>query len=179
MGAENPAKPTPQEIEALIAEMARNGEGADQRWALNILRREQEAETVIPPPLQDHEVIEYLIRVMRPSGPEPCMIAFRRCWPHKGMDGIKKRPVISDRDISPEQMLAVEKITTLKQFYKAFPEIKPRGGVPKGYPSGRGLVEKRDWCRRAAALILADREQNQIDGSIAQEGKDAPTTAST
>lgn len=160
---------TPEEIREQINDLARNGQSSDKRWALNILRHERETEAILNQPLEDAEIITRLVRVMRPAGPDACSIAFRRCWPLRGADGIKKRPTIREQDISPEQWEAVKDITSLKKYYKAFPEVKPRGGFPKGYPWGRGAVAQRDWCRRAAALILADKEQANIDAQIAEE----------
>lgn len=159
------------DIQEMIAAMAQQGDGADKRWALKVLQSQQISEAVLPPLLNDAEVIERLMRVMRPAGKETCQLAYRRCWPHRGIDGIKERPAIREADITEEQQMMVERVVSLKTLYKHFPEIK-RPGFPKGYPTGRGLEAQRDWCRRKAVQCLVDREQAALDNvSIADVGK--------
>ena len=59
-------------------------------------------------------------------------------------------------------MEKVRHIKTLKRLYNAFPETK-RPGYPPGYPAGKGIAVQTEWCQRAAAKIILDREQKRAD----------------
>jgi hypothetical protein len=61
------------------------------------------------------------------------------------------------------------KITSLKLLNRHFPEAKVHG-VPKGFPSGRSLAVKAEWCRGQAVRLLveefkADIRVNPITGT--------------
>lgn len=165
-------KLTPDEITEEINELARSGQGADKRWALNILRPQTGNHLALAPIHSADEVVDRLSRLMKPAGQEASRLAYRRAFPHDGADGIKKYAEVRIGDIPPELMDVVRKIVSVRTFYKMFPSHK-RSGQPKGYPRNRGIEIQRDWLRRLAAQILMDREQESINQAIQQEGKDA------
>ena len=130
-----------EEIVDEIHELARNGEGAAQRWALQQLSAGN-ASLTIPPPMTDDEVIDRLSRLNRGAGFELAKRGFSRAYPagspvswtmarQKGVDYLP---------------------TTLKELYALFPDapMDPLTGAPPGYPETTIKLVKKRWIAEYA-----------------------------
>ena len=153
-----------EEAISLIADIARDGEGADKFRALKMVMAQESGGATLPPPLSPEEVVERLTRLMRAAGSGNCQIAYR-----KAFAGVRKgigemMPNLALADISPFEKNALPK--TLRQLYKQFPHITPKGGFPKGFPGGVGLEAQAEWVQCKAIEIMRDREQARLSSPI-------------
>lgn len=90
-----PKKPmSAEEIQSKIEDLARSGEGADQRWALRHLSGQQTSSIVLPEPLTDEERIERFARIARSQGPEITRLGYVRAFPNakKAVDQPRSDP---------------------------------------------------------------------------------------
>jgi len=149
-----------EEAITLIADIARNGEGADKFRALKMVMAQEAGGVTLPPPLSPEEVVERLTRLMAASGSGNCQIAYRKAFTRTRTGIGEAMPNLALADISPFEKNALP--TSLKQLYKRFPEIVPKGGFPKGYPVRSGLEARVEWVRCKAVEILRDREQARL-----------------
>lgn len=147
-----------------ISDIAGDRDNRDQFKALKMLAAAKSSSVVLPEPLSDGEVIERLFRLMRPAGMDLCQIAYRKAFQGR-MSNIEDKPTLLIGDLSDEMKAQVKKVTSLKVFYKVFPEMKAPG-IPKGYPSGKGMERQRGWLQRMSAKILLDREQANLDAVV-------------
>lgn len=151
-----------------ISEIADDRDNRDQFKALKMLAAAKSSGIVLPEPMSDGEMIERLVRLIKPAGMEVVQIAYRKAFPHAKRSVNESSPKLEVGDLSAEMKEMVAKVTSLKVFNKMFPEVK-QPGTPKGYPSGRGIVAQRAWLQRAAAKILLDREQEKVNGIVKQD----------
>lgn len=146
---------SPDQIEALITKMAVHGEGADQRWALKILRAERETEAVLPDPLTQDEVADRLARILRAIGTRAANSGYarffnnRRVSPQTAANALKAEDFKIDVESLPR---------TLKAMNRRYPELKPaKGGFPSGFPVGKGPLAQQEWVRKMSMKIEVDR----------------------
>lgn len=170
---DKPTRMTMEEIDQALTEMGRDPDaGADRFRALKMLRVDGGLAQTLPEPMAEGEVIRRLQTLIQAAGTEISKIAFARAFPTKREQSIDDAPLVHTKDLSPEILDKVKKITSLKLLYRAFPEVK-RHGVPKGYPSGRGMAIQLEWLRRAAARLYLDRANDEVHGPETFEGMDA------
>lgn len=155
---------TIDEIHAMLTQIARDPEaGAERFRALKMLTESGTTVVALPEPMNADEVIDRVVRMMCAVGPDLCRLAYSQAF-RNHRAGIHAATKLTVEDLPPEQKAKVRHITSLKILYRDFPEIKPpTGGVPRGYPTGRGLAAQRAWMQRCAARILLDREQDAHD----------------
>ena len=146
-----------EEITADIEAISEDPSHRDQFKALRMLAAEKSSSITLPEPMGDGEIVERLIRLMKPAGRELCQQAYARAF-HRAKDTVATAPTLRVVDLTDDQKDFVLEIRNLKQLYRAFPEIK-RHGVPTGYPSGRGIEIQQEWCRTKAGKMLIDRDQ--------------------
>ena len=157
-----------EEALKLVSDVARNGEGTAQLRALQLVLNREGTAATIPEPLGDEEKLELMSMMMASMGQIGTQFAYRRAFPYS------RRPVnhaaakIGFDDLRVDESDLPE---TLKQFYRMFPEVK-RGGFPPGFPVGKGVAVKKEWCRREAKKILLDRKQHQLDEAAMSEKAD-------
>ena len=151
------------EAMGLISDIARNGEGPDKFRALKVAMDQQSGGVALPPPMSAEEVVERLTRIMRASGKGNCQIAYRKAFVGTRTSIGDAMPDLALADITPFEKNALPR--TLRQLYKQFPSIKPRGGVPKGYPMRSGLETQTEWVQCKAVEIMRDREQTRLSGT--------------
>ena len=143
-----------------IADIARNGDGADKFRALKMVTERESSGATLPPPMSAEEIVERLTRLMRASGSGNCQIAFRKAFSGTRRNIGDAMPDLALADISPFEKSALPR--TLRQLYKQFPEIK-RSGYPAGYPRNKGLEAQMTWCQKKATEILRTREENLLN----------------
>lgn len=159
-------KKTMDEIMSDVTEIADDKEaGADRFRALKMLAAQNVAAAVLPDPMENHELVERLARLMKAAGIDICQLAYQRAFP-AAVDTVATAPKLGLSDLPPEIIEQVQKVRSLKTYYKYFPEVK-RHGFPPGYPAGRGHELQIEWLRRAAGKILLDREQAKMNANSA------------
>jgi hypothetical protein len=161
-----------------IEDVAKHGDGADKFRALKFLASAETAQSFLPPPLEPREVVDRLVRVMRPAGPDMCRVAFKEAFHNTrsliaklGIDGTA---MINEYHLTEEDKQTIQSITSLKQFYKTFQELK-RPGFPTGYPSGRDKITQQAWLQAQAQAILMDRAQKRQDAPSLERPDDPQT----
>lgn len=167
---------TLDEALGIISDIARGGEGADQMRALKLVMSQESGASHLPAPLTDAEVLERLARILRAAGPTACQLAYRKAFPsaQKRIHDASAR--VTAADVAPVDERSLP--DTLKQLYRAFPEIKPRtGGIPKGYPLKSGMAVRKQWCHREARKMILDREQAKLDTIAMHADPDATPDA--
>lgn len=154
---------TMDEIDALIDEIAQDPEsGADRFRALKMLKTDSTVGAAAPPVMTPDEMVQRISRLMLPAGEALCQVAFRRAFPKRGKPlNIEDTPQLGVEDLSPELKEQARNITSVKKLRKEFPETKQHG-VPKGYPTRRGIAVQLEWLRLAAERMFADRENAKI-----------------
>lgn len=140
-----------------LSELAANGEGAQRAQAYRMLLGQGGSQVTLPDPLEQHEIISKLARLMKPAGSRLCQLAFKQAF-SRGKD-INEAVEVYAEDL---ELQGVKLSTTLRALYKNFPEIK-KGGFPKGYPAGRSLEAKAEWCKSEHKKILIDRKQKELN----------------
>lgn len=159
---ETPRTPfTLDEIIGVVSDIARDTESRDRLRALKLLTSLNSSVAAIPPPLNDDEVVERITKLMKAAGPRLCRRAYRKAYP------LKERVPAYDHeerdDIGEAVRKKVQKLRTLRQYNKMFPEVKkPTGGVPPGYPIGSGPEAQMEWVQSAATKILIERRRREI-----------------
>ena len=151
------------EILQQMEEIARDPANRDQFKALKALAATQSAGIVLPDPLSPQEMIDRLSRQMKGCGIDICQRSYFRAFPNAKQE--LENVTVKPDDISQEMYAKYRHIKTLKRLYHAFPETK-RPGFPTGFPVGKGLAVQADWCARAAAKIILDREQARADAKL-------------
>lgn len=165
-------KPRPMDMDEVkrnLEAIARDPNHRDHFKALKMLSAEETASVVLPDPLSYDEVVERLIRVMKPCGRDACHTAYHSAFGTSHRD-INLPPEFTAEDLTEEEMKIVANVTSIPVLYKTFPETK-QNRVPKGYPVGKGMIAQRDWLRRAAIKILVDKRQKLREDAI--KAKDA------
>ena len=142
-----------------IHELARSGEGADRRWALRILTEGQTTAITLPDPMDDDEVITRMSMMMKGAGARLTQISYRRAFPNVRVGTMLGGDLPYD-EATDEMRRIAARITSLKLLNKKFPEANV-GHVPKGFPTGRSLAVKADWCREQALKLLVERERKE------------------
>jgi hypothetical protein len=137
--------------------------GPDRFRAIKMLTQVQTATVMLNEPMNDGEVVERLARVLKGAGPAMSQIAYGKAFPnHK--HAIASNITVAYADATPEQVKDSKRTTSLKLLYTHFPEAK-RHGVPKGFPSGRSLVVKSEWCQNQALKLIIERETRERQGA--------------
>lgn len=149
-----------EEITADIEQISQDPEHRDQFKALRMLAAEKATSVVLPDPMSDNEIIERIARLIKPVGRALSSIAYRRAFPYN-KDIEDEMPKLAQTHLTPEEILTAKKCNNLKALYRTFPEIK-RAGMPTGYPRGRSIEEKQEWCRDQATKILIGRAQARL-----------------
>jgi hypothetical protein len=167
---------TAGEIEGFLHEIASDPDsGADRMRAIKMLRGEAEASN--EELLEEKEIIEYEIIAMKALGAKTVQFCYKKAFPNtKPIE--MSLPRVDETMISKEAMSRVLKVNNLRSLYRVYPEIK-RAGTPSGFPSGRSIETKKEWCQRMAMKIELDREQavvgptdlNTFRGTIEEPGK--------
>ena len=189
----NPMTDAPKKVLTLneilegLSELATNGEGAQRSQAYRMLLGQGGSQVMLPDPIDQSEIVQKLARLMKPAGSRLCQLAFHECF--------KKKSLNDDVTVQADDLdlEGVKLVTTLRALYKVFPEIK-KGGFPKGYPAGRSLEAKDEWCKQEHKKMLLDRKQKELDRARNPEpepehvpepswfrtkAKDEPTEAAT
>jgi hypothetical protein len=141
--------------------------GPDRFRALKMLANMEGAQVNIPAPLKDGEIVSRLSVLMKAAGPDLCQVAFARAFRFPKKQRVSDAPQMATEDLPPEIIARAQRIRTLKQLYKEFPEIKRPGYLP-GYPQGRSFEVKQEWVRRTAEKLYLDREQAQANLTAAE-----------
>lgn len=164
------------EILADIDAISSDPEHRDQFKALKMLASTQSSAVVLPPPLGEKEIVERLMRVMRPSGPNLCQIAFSRSFPRDRLKTVEDSPKLTFENLSDESLAIIGRVSGLKSLYREFPAIK-RHGIPAGFPSGRGVEAQLVWCKNMAKKMLLERERNMTKRPNGTEDEPPPPVA--
>lgn len=160
--------PTATEVQEWISELARDGDGADRRWALKMLSAQAAPTSNLPDPLDEQDIVNRLAALDLAAGKHLAQVAFARAFRFKNSAVEAMQPQLTVKDI--EGLYDPKKLpVSLKQLYRNFPEIKPRGGYPRGYPVAKGLAVQADWIKRKAIEIIRDRHQKEIDAQKQKE----------
>jgi hypothetical protein len=167
--SDTPRKAVPftlDEIIGVVSDIARDTESRDRLRALKLLTSLNSSVAAIPPPLNDEEVIDRLVRLMKGSGPKLCRKAYRKAYP------LTDRTPMFDKeeleDLGPFIRQKVKSLKNLKQYNRMFPEVaKETGGVPSGYPIGAGPEAQMEWVQRAATKIFIERRRREIAAEAA------------
>lgn len=164
---------TDEEVLEGISEIANDPEAGAQRLrALQILRSQNAATVFLPTIRADGEVIDRLARVMKGAGAELTQVAYQKAFPNaKQTSDYSKKTTYATATEDMKQQAAP--YITLKKLRKGFPELTGIG-VPKGYPLGRSVAVKADWCRNQALMMLVERHEK-----TRQESHEAMTAADT
>src|SRR3989304_4693784 len=110
-----------------------------------------------------------------------------RCCPHQGgrapreevhavSEQQKQREMTMDEVRSALENIARDpdnRVTSLPMLYRLFPEIK-RNGVPKGYPTTKGLAAQLRFVREQATRMLLERERERMKALEAENRDDDP-----
>lgn len=146
-----------------ITDIAQTGEGADRFRALKLLSSMEQATVVIPPPLEDWEVVDRVVRILRGAGPQLTQAAYARAFPNTAKAKFHK-PTKNRLEATPEQKHEASKVTSLKILNRKFPECK-MSGMPKGYPQRGSIAAKVRWCQEAALGILVERDREKEEAA--------------
>lgn len=134
-----------------IHEVARDGEGADRRWALNQLKA-QEVSVAVDKPKTEAEVIERIARQLRGVGLERAKDCFRAAYPVAiplQWTEAKKR----GKTYVP---------ITVAELVELFPETPVDAfHDPVGYPKSGSQLAKKRW--------IADKAVEMNDARKARE----------
>jgi len=154
---------TMEQILADVEKIAQDANGGAERLrALQFLANREQANVVLPEPMDKAEKLTRLKRVMRGAGPDLCRQAFFSCWPGR-IGKLTEPPSWDKMQLSEEDQALVLKIVGLKQLYRYFPEIMPpHGGTPNGFPYGSRLKQMA-WCRTQAKKILKERQAEKFN----------------
>lgn len=148
------------EIMSDIELISQDAEHRDQFKALRMLASEKAASVTLPPPMEEHEMIERFARLMKPAGYHVVQIAYKRAFPaRKPIEEVEPR--MTEIHLPDEDRLIIQRCYSLKALYRLFPEIK-KPGIPAGYPRGKGEELRRQWCKDQATKILIDRQQARM-----------------
>lgn len=151
---------TMDDVMADIEAISEDSEHRDQFKALKMLASAKSSSVTLPPPMEEHEMIERFARLMKPAGFHVVQIAYKRAFPNrKPIEEVE--PKLNAIHLPDEDRLMIQKCTNLKALYRMFPEIK-KPGLPTGYPKGRGKVLQQQYCRDQATKILLDRQQARM-----------------
>lgn len=141
---------TADEITGLIHELARDGDGADRRWALRQLSV-GDASITLPAPKTDEEVLDRLARLNRGVGCEMAKKGFMRAFPASTPPGwsLGKK---AGHSVVP---------TTLKELYLMCPDAPkdPFLNAPPGYPEKGILLKKRRFLADLYIELMAAKGQ--------------------
>lgn len=148
------------EIMSDIELISQDAEHRDQFKALRMLASEKAASVTLPPPMEDHEVIERLARLQKGYGINVSRIAFKVAFPNaKEVDELE--PTVIPAHLSEQDRITIQHCTSIKALHRHFPQIKRRGLHP-GYPRKSGREAQQKWCREQATKILVDRHQARM-----------------
>lgn len=152
---------TPDEITDLIHELAKTGEGADQRWALKMLAP-QENSLQLATPMSDAEIVRRGARLLKGMGFE----LSKQCFAVAHPQGVPLGWKVPERRTDGPLIVP----TTLKALYEMFPEAErdPKTDAPPGYPEMTATTtRKRRWVYDYAVKLLHARKEA---GAVSTEG---------
>ena len=171
---------TVDQIMEEINAIAGDPDNRDQFKALKMLAAEKSSAVVLPDPLSDREVIDRMVRIVKPFGKEIWNIVGREAFEGRRStadmyDKIKTR----SEHLTLEQLEKIGRIRNVRDLYRQIPELK-RDGVPKGYPKSKGEIVQQAWLReRATAHFIAvnnDRmnepEKSKDETPVGEQGGD-------
>lgn len=151
---------TMDDVMADIEAISEDSEHRDQFKALKMLASANTASVTLPPPMQEHEMIERFARLMKPAGYHVVQVAYKRAFPNrKPIEEVE--PKFKEVQLPDEDRLMIQNSRNLKALYRLFPEIK-KAGIPTGFPRGKGKELQQQWCRQQATKILLDRHQARM-----------------
>jgi hypothetical protein len=150
---------TLDEVISIVSEIARDESDRDRFKALKMLTSLNQSVAAIPPPLNDDEVVERLMRLMKGSGPKLCRKAYRKAYPLTDRTPTFDKEELEDLGVFIKSK--IKGLKTLKQYNRMFPEVA-KGGVPPGYPSGAGPEAQMEWVQRAATKIFVERRRLEV-----------------
>lgn len=137
-----------EEIREGIEQLARDGEGADKRWALKQLSAATTEESALAKPLTDYEVTHRLARIMRGAGDRLTRAAY--VIAHGGYDKRRSKNKMPS-PVEPDG-LSIDRNKlpkTLQQFNRKYPHLK-QAGFPEGYPVGKDPGTQVVWIENRA-----------------------------
>ncbi len=142
---------SPEDIIDQIHRLAREGEGADQRWALSQLQV-GDASITVPKPLTQDEIDRRTARILKGIGIKSTQRAYRIAFP----TSVPKNWTEAERhgvDYLP---------TSLNDLYARFPEAeKNADGIPPDYPRNASSLKRQRWIAKyASELNLKRKEAN-------------------
>lgn len=177
--SDTPRKTVPftlDEIIGVVSDIARDPDSRDRLRALKLLTSLNSSVAAIPAPLNDDEVVERMMRLMKGAGPKLCRKAYRKAYPLTDRTPIFDKEELEDLGVFIKSK--IKGMKTLKQYNRMFPEVA-KGGVPPGYPSGAGPEAQMEWVQRAATKIFVERRRLEVakeaaavksDEAISQSG---------
>lgn len=152
---------TPEEIMDEIHQLARDGEGAEKRWALKQLSA-GDASITIGKPRTEEEIQERAARILKGIGLESSKKAFAK----------------AHRAATPPQWTQAKRFNakylpvTCTQLYEMFPEAeKDEFGYPPGYPHDKGALHKKRWIAEYAEKLNQAR-LSKTEGTDARDSMD-------
>lgn len=149
---------TLDEILAEVTAIAKDPDaGADRFRALKMLASSETAAVAIPDPAKEVDITVRLARLMLGAGVRLTQIAYVKAFPWRTR-AIQAGPVVKYEDAAPELVEESKRFTSLKMLNKYFPEGKVLG-TPKGYPVGRSIAMKIEWCQHQALKMLVERQE--------------------
>ncbi len=148
-----------EQVEALIEDLALNGDPASRRWALGKLRASHEEEPTLPPPLDEREIVARLSRLMHGAGRTVSAAAWRLAWPSSRLP-VEQQVVAEVKRAGGEHLPAriIEKIARIRDvpsLFREIPELKAPGRMP-GFPIDDGPVARAEACRKRATAYYVD-----------------------
>lgn len=158
------ARPTMDELLDIASDIAQDPEsGPDRFRAIRMLTQIQVANVMLTEPMGDGDIVDRLSRLMKGAGQGLTQIAYNRAFPSAKLTHAHNIAT-AYADATPEQVAQSKRTTSLKLLYKHFPEVK-RQGIPKGFPSGRSIAAKTEFCQNQALKLLVERETKARQGA--------------
>jgi hypothetical protein len=154
------------ELQGIITEIVRHGDGADRFRAIKMLKElvQETGTSGLPEPMSDDEKYDRMARLMKAMGHRGCSMSYRRAFPHANTPLHKTIPKLLPDDLHQLK----KKPMSLKHLYRLYPETK-RSGIPPGYPVNGGMEAQIRWVQKKADEIELRRLQEGFENGAAQD----------
>ena len=83
-------------------------------------------------------------------------VAYKRAFP-SARDATFAGGHTTYNQATPEMVRRANRVTSLVLLNKHYPEGKVNN-IPKGYPSGRSIAVKKEWCQKQALKMEVERQ---------------------
>lgn len=141
-----------------LSDIARDEENKDRFRAMKMLQGMNAGTNVLPAPLNDDETIERLVRLIRPAGITLVKLAYQKAFGNSSRIELPEFvPAYAEREIWDK----VKHISTLNEFYAAFPEQKT-SKLPRGYPTKSSFEVKKNFIQKLAYKTLENRYRTSV-----------------